>query len=70
MFAPFVLAILVAHAPVTAQASATQQPPASTAQTTAEKPWPPAGVVRAAVFGFVNGKIPAVTTLNPPWPTT
>jgi protein TonB len=46
MFAPIVLAILVAHAAVTAQATATQQPPASPVQTTPEKPWPPAGVFR------------------------
>lgn len=44
MLAPIVLAILVAHAPVIAQA-ATQQPPASPVQTPAE-PWPPAGVLR------------------------
>lgn len=46
MLAPIVLAILVAHAPVTTQAGATQQSPASPAQTTAEKPWPPVGVFR------------------------
>jgi periplasmic protein TonB len=45
MFAPIVLAILVAHAPVTSPAIATQLPPAP-AQTSAEKPWPPAGVSR------------------------
>ena len=47
MLAPIVLAILVAHAPVAAQPSAAQQPPASPEQLTPEKPWPPAGVVRA-----------------------
>ena len=47
MFA-IVLAILLAHAPVTPQSGATEQLPALPAQTTAEKPWPPAGVVRAA----------------------
>ena len=42
MLAPVVVGILVAHAPATAQASATQQPPASPVQTTSERPWPPA----------------------------
>lgn len=44
------LSILLAHAavdlPLARLASATQQQPASAAKTTAEKPWPPAGVVR------------------------
>ena len=46
MLAPVVLAIFVAYAPVIGQARASQQPPASPAQTTAEKPWPPVGVFR------------------------
>jgi len=46
MLAPIVVAILVAHAPVTAQAGATQQPPASPAPTIPEEPWPPPGVFR------------------------
>lgn len=46
MFAPIVLAILVGHAPDTAQAGATQPPPPTPAQTTPGKPWPPAGVFR------------------------
>jgi len=48
MLAPIVVAILVAHAPVTAPVGATQQPSASPEQSTPEKLWPPAGVVRAA----------------------
>ena len=44
MVGPIVLAILVAHAPVTAQANAAQQPAASAAQPIAETPWPPVGV--------------------------
>lgn len=46
MLGPIVLAILVAHAPVTTQANAAQQPAASVAQPTAETPWPPVGVSR------------------------
>jgi protein TonB len=46
MLTRIVLGILVAHAPVTSQGVATQQPTASPAQTTSEKPWPPAGVFR------------------------
>jgi TonB family protein len=44
MLASMLLAIVVALAPVTAQATASQQPAASAAQPTAETPWPPAGV--------------------------
>ena len=44
MFRPILLAILVALAPVTAVATAAQQPAASPAQPTPEAPWPPAGV--------------------------
>jgi TonB family protein len=47
MLAPIVLAILVAHAPVTAQAHAAQRPAAPAAQPTAETPWPPVGVFRS-----------------------
>jgi periplasmic protein TonB len=43
---PIVLAILVAHAPVTALANAAQQPAASAPQPVNETPWPPAGVFR------------------------
>jgi protein TonB len=47
MIGPIVVAILVAHAAVAAQPAGSQQPPASAAPTTAEQPWPPAGVFRA-----------------------
>jgi len=48
MLGPIVLAILVAHAPVTtAQANAAQQAAASAAQPPAETPWPPVGVYRS-----------------------
>lgn len=57
MLAPIVLAVLLAHAPVTAQASATQQPPASPVQTTDEKLWPPAGVVRADASGVTTPRL-------------
>ena len=57
MFAPIVLAILIAHAPVTAQASGTQQPPASPVESTPEKPWPPAGVVRADASGVTTPRL-------------
>lgn len=53
MLGPIVLAILVAGARVgstgVTEAAAAQQPSASPVQTTAEKPWPPPGVVRAGV---------------------
>ncbi len=47
MLVPIVLAILVAHAPVTALANAAQQPAVSATQSTAETPWPPVGVLRS-----------------------
>ena len=47
MLVPIVLALLIAHAPITAQSGASQQPPASPEQSIPEKPWPPSGVVRA-----------------------
>jgi TonB family protein len=60
MLGPIVLAILVAGAafssPIATQATATQQPSASPVQTTAEKPWPPPGVVRAGV-GDVSPRV-------------
>ena len=43
MLASIALAILVAHAPLTAQAT---RQPESPAQATPEKPWPPVGVFR------------------------
>jgi protein TonB len=50
MLGPLVLTMFVAYSssalPIGAQAGATQQPPAPPANTTAEKPWPPDGVVR------------------------
>ena len=53
MLGPIVLAILVAGARFgptgVTEASSVQQPSASPVQTTAEKPWPPPGVVRAGV---------------------
>ena len=47
MLASIMLAMLVAHAPLAAQASAAQQPAAPAAQPTAETPWPPVGVIRS-----------------------
>jgi len=47
MLAPIVLAIIVAHAPVTAQANAAQQPAVPAVQPTAETPWSPVGVLRS-----------------------
>ena len=44
MLASMLWAIVVALAPVTAQAIGSQQPAASATQPTAERPWPPAGV--------------------------
>lgn len=53
MLGPLVLAMLAAgaalSAPVAAQATATQPPAAPPTQTTAEKPWPPPGVMRTGV---------------------
>lgn len=50
MLGPIVLAILAAHpvstGPVPARSGTNQQPPATVAQETAEKPWPPPGVFR------------------------
>jgi TonB family protein len=63
MFAPIVLAILVAHAPLTAHASATQQPPAPADQITPETPWPPAGV-----FRYYDERITRPRLINGPKP--
>jgi protein TonB len=46
MLAPIVLVTLVAHASITAPATAPQDPPVSPSQATTEQPWPPAGVLR------------------------
>ena len=47
MFGPIMLAIFVAHAPVTAQTNAAQQPAVPAAQPAAETLWPPVGVLRS-----------------------
>ena len=54
MLVPIVLALLVAYAHSTAQARATQQPLVSAEQSSPEKPWPPAGVVRAVAGSGVT----------------
>jgi len=46
VIAPVVIAVFVAQVQLAAQAPGSQQPPTSTAQTIAEKPWPPVGVSR------------------------
>lgn len=60
MLAPVVLAMLVAlpfaSPPPAGQAGATQQPPATVAPQEPEKPWPPAGVVRAG-SGIVSPRL-------------
>ncbi len=46
MVVPLVLAVLLAHASVTGQTGATQQPPSQGVQATTDKAWPPPGVER------------------------
>jgi TonB family protein len=60
MLGSIVLTILAAgatfHSGVVTEATATQQPPASAAKATAEKPWPPPGVVRPGA-GVVSPRL-------------
>jgi protein TonB len=61
MLGPIVLAILTVHpvstGPVPARPGTNQQPPATVAQETARKPWPPAGVVRQDAAGVKTPRL-------------